>query len=108
MPSSPDRLRGSHKLARNGDMRLEQGGQLVPSGASVEVSHGIAEVDLVLHQPVEIGFRVGLSGDRTDDILAGPCDVIFLQLAHRIVECGFGHGDPNGRCRRMARSCHTH
>jgi hypothetical protein len=65
--------------------------------------NGVADVDLILHQAVEVQLGIRLAANGADDIQTRPHHVIFPQLPHRIVKCGSCHrtsddGRPTAWC----------
>ena len=77
------RLGGRDKVDRDHDVLLEQLGQLVAGGLAVVAGDRGADVLLVPEQSASRGIRIRRPGDRRDDVLAGPDDVVGPELAQR-------------------------
>lgn len=66
--------RGAAQRGGAGDVVLQERGELVPGGVAVERLDGVADVDLVLEEPLRRRVEIGEVGDRADN--AGRVQVI--------------------------------
>ena len=69
-------------VRRRGDMLFEQGGQLIAGGGAVVGLDGVADVVLVLQQPLQGGVRLRVAAEDAEDGQARPGNVVLPQLTH--------------------------
>ena len=95
-------LGGVEQLCGRQDVLREQVGELVPRGLAVEGLDRVADVHLVLQQPVRRRLQIGQVGGEADDEQTRPGHVVDPQLTHPVVECPLAHLGgvvPGGRMR---------
>jgi hypothetical protein len=91
-------LRRGHDARRDEDVILQQRRELAPRGRAVIRGDRIADVGLILQQPLRRRVLILRAGSRVDDEEPRIRDVIAPQPAHRILEVSLR------RCERRVRS----